>query len=245
MPTNRPTKRFLLPLDKRERRIVKAILDDQSDILGISNSDVIIRDVLSSHLPASEYARKHAESVYAGDKSLLGDLASVLHENVTGSRGTVAHRGYQPLVDFGLKLVRVKGLEEALDMGHVLARRFRNRFTEVVNLLESQSKTEENHGIKQKVIYGRALLVESDPDLFSRASASAFIMYATEGFECIGPWNPTCDYLADIFEILADLEIRLRENDVAGVHKDTATMRAEWVETLENTTDDWSEFPEN
>lgn len=245
MPTNRPTKRFLLPRDRRARRIVEAILDDQSDILGISNSDVIIRDVLSSHLPASKYARAHAESVYAGDRSLLGDLASVLHANVTGSRGAVAHQDYRPLVDFGLNLVRAKGFETALDTSHVLARHFRNRFSEVVERIELHSSEEEvwekTYVLQRKATYGRELLVEADPERFSRAPASAFIQYALEDFESLGPWNITCDYLADIFEILADLETRLQGDDAAWVPRDTAAMRVDWVETLANTTVGWGE----
>lgn len=243
MPTIRPTKRLLMPLNKRSKAIVEQIIDDQSELWGISNSDAIIKDVLDSHLPPEGFARDHAESVFAGDVTLLGDVASVLRANVTGSIGNVQHDDYRKLVEFGLEMVRHKHLETGLNTHHPEAHHAIFCFTDVVDNLEQILGQEEEatsrFDIQRKVSFGRNLLDEINPERFSRAPATAFIQYATEDFERIGKWNSTCAYLADIFSILDETARRCAEDGTFRVPCDTAEQRRKWVKVLSENTANW------
>lgn len=242
MPTIRPTKRLLMPLDARQRKMVTQIVDDQSELWGVSNSDAIIRDIIDSQLPEYEFPRCHAVAVYSGDSSILDDIASVLRDNVTGSIGDVKHSDYRQIVVFGLRLIEQKRLTTALSTTHADAHHFRNRFSDVVDCLEhiltERGGALEDYDLYRKVKYGRDLLIEADPKRFFRAPAQAFIQYALESFELIGKWNSTCAYLTDVFTILADVA----KQPGAGSYvppADTAALRAEWVQLLASTTADW------
>lgn len=242
MPTIRPTKRLLMPLDARLRKMVEQVMDDQSELWGISNSDAIIRDILNSQLPTQDFPRRHAEAVYSGDSSILDDIASVLRANVTGSIGKVAHPDYKRLVEFGLRVIEQKDLTTALDTNHVEAHHFRSRFGDVVDCLEhilaEKGGATENYDLYRKVTYGKDLLAEADPDRFSRAPALSIIQYALSDFEQVGSWNSTCAYLADVFSILADVANRRGAGSYIP-SADTAAQRAEWARLLESETADW------
>ena len=245
MPTVRSTKRLLLPKERRLKTVVERIIDDQSELWGLSNSDAIIRDILSSYLPEGEYARFHAEEVLAGEVSIMGDIARVLRHNVTGPTGDVAQTNYLPIVEFGLKMIRHKHLETAMDTLHPDAHHAVVCFKYIVDRLESTiAKTDDilaTFEVRRKVSFGRSLLEETDPERFSRAPATALIQYATKDFEQIGAWNNTCAYIADVLAILDDTAKRFTASDVCWVPPDTAALRCEWFKVLESTTAEWGE----
>lgn len=244
MPTIRPTKRLLLPTDKRQKRLIENIVNDQSTLWGVSNSDAIIRDILESELPQNPAARINAEMVYAGDMSLLSAVASILRQNVTGSVGHVKEPDYRPIPEFGLDLMQKKGLAMALDTRASVAHHFRSRFTDVVDYLEALSDPEDDiardYELVAKVKYGRDLLVEADPDRFDSAPAQGYVQFALESFELVGKRNDTCAYLADVFEILGKVEKELAKVPSAFVPPDDARDRSRWSDVLKNVTGSWT-----
>lgn len=223
--------------------LVEGIIDDQSALWGLSNSDAIIKDIINSQLPEGPFSRLHAERIYTGEATLLGDLADVLRWNVTGSVGDVREEGYRALLEFGLVLVRRKGLSMALDTRHCDSHHFRVRFGNVVDFLDhtlaERGGPVKNYELYRKVTFGRDLLVEADPGRFTSAPAQSYIQYAVEDFDTIGLRNDTCAYLADAFSILNDTAIRIAGNPYARITPDSAELRDEWVRTLTKVTQGW------
>lgn len=242
MPTIRKTKRLLLPINARERAVVERIIEDQSALLGLSASDAIIRDIKESYMPRGEFACHHTTRVMAGDATLLTSVAEVLGWNITGSFGAVAKPTYLPIVEFGLKLMRWKGLSTTLDLTHPLSHHFRERFSEAVGTLQDAAQKTpaslENYEVIKQAEYGTSLLDEADPTNFTTAPAQAYALFAIENFEIIGGLNCTCAYIADVFSILADTEVRRRDSS-ASPTPDTPALRREWSEVLEQTTSKW------
>lgn len=238
MPTIRPTKRLLLPTDKRQRAIIEAIVNDQSTLWGLSNSDAIIRDILDSHLPKNQISRSYAEDVFAGDTSILFSIGSVLRQNVTGSVGDVKDPDYRAILEFGLRLMQKKGLSTMLDTQASLAHHFRSRFSDAVDylnyLLESQDDAKRDYDKIRKVKYGRDLLVEADPSRFGTAPAQGYVQFALESFDQLGKRNDTCAYLADVFTILSEVESKLANDPTAYVRPDDASDRLGWAKMLDS-----------
>ena len=241
MPTNRPTKRLLMPLAIREKTIVETIIEDQSQLHGTSHSNTILRDVVDSQLPQGEFGRFHAARVFAGDCTLLGSLASVLQQNVTGSIGMAAHPDYKPLIEFGLSLINRKNLGTALSNHSAINHHLVSRFVDVVDELERHAEGVgdmlEKHGLTKKIAYGRDLVIELDPDRAAFAPASALVLFAIENFEEIGRLNSTCAYLSDAFRILAEVESGNWGNRITP--PDTPELRARWTRVLDVATNEW------
>lgn len=243
MPTNRPTKRLLLPIDERKKRLVESVINDQSELWRMSNSDAIIRDILDSRLPQNPIARTHLVMVYAGEASILSSIAGILRQNVTGSVGQVKEPDYRAIPEFGLWLMQKKGLSTNLDTRTSVAHHFRGRFSDVVGYLERLSVPREgstDYELVEKVKYGRDLLVEADPDRFDSAPAQGYVQFALESFDLLGKWNDTCAYLADVFEILGQVEKELAKVPGAYVPPDDANDRSKWSDVLKRVTGNWA-----
>lgn len=242
MPTNRPTKRLLMPLATRKRTIVETIIEDQSQLHGTSHSDTILRDVVDSQLPQGEFGRFHAARVYARDCTLLSSLATVLQQNITGSIGTVEHPEYKPLVEFGLSLISRKDLGTALSNQSPIIHHLVSRFSDAVDELERRAEGVEDalekHELDKKVAYGRDLALELNPDHAVFAPACAVVLFAIENFEEIGRLNSTCAYLCDAFQILAEVESGNWGNRITP--PDTPELRSRWTSILDSTTKEWS-----
>lgn len=242
MPTNRPTKRLLMPLAIRERTIAETIIEDQSQLHGTSHSDTILQDVVDSQLPQGEFGRFHAARVYARDCTLLSSLAAVLQQNITGSIGTVEHPEYKSLVEFGLSLISRKDLGTALSnqstMNHHLISRFSDAVDELERRAEGVEDALEKHELAKKVAYGRNLALELNPDYAAFAPACAVVLFAIENFEEIGRLNSTCAYLCDVFQILAEVESGNWGNRITP--PDTPELRSRWTSVLDSTTKEWS-----
>lgn len=220
-----------------------AIVSEQSELWGVSNSDAIIRDILDSRLPKGRVGRLQAEAVYAGDMSLLASVASILRQNVTGSAGDVREPDYRPILEFGLSLVQKKGLSLSLDSRSSALRHLRNRLESVVDhldhLLGPDRDPARNCDLIKRVEYGRFLLAGLDPGKFDDAKPQAYVQFALEDFSVLGGRCDTCDYLADVFDMLDAAERELADDPMAPVILDDAEDRSRWSEVLDAVTRDW------
>ncbi|VWL93842.1 Uncharacterised protein [Collinsella intestinalis] len=242
MPTIRPTKRLLMPVDERSKAILDTIIADQSRMRGVSHSDAILQDILDSQIPKTEFARFHVERVYADDCTVLGSISNVLRWNISGCVGTVYQTDYKPIIEFGLNLINRKGIAYRLDNNSTVNHHLRSRFEDTVEAYERATKEAEGTlswlDMHIKSDCGRNLLKELDPEVAPRASASELLLFALEDFETLGWLNCACAYMCDIFEVLDDID-----PESPGTHfismQDTPEDRAAWANVLGETTAGW------
>lgn len=242
MPTIRPTKRLLMPVDERSKAILDNIIADQSRMRGVSHSDAILQDVLDSQLPKTEFARFHSELVYADECSLLGSISSVLRWNVSGCIGTVHQPDYKPIVEFGLDLIYRRGIAYRLDNNSSVIHHLRSRFEETVEAYE-RATSEAEGTLDWREMYiksscGRKLLKELDPEVAPRAPASELLLFTVEDFERLGRLNCACAYMCDTFEALNEIDLESSGARFATTD-DTPEDRAEWANVLGETTAGW------
>lgn len=232
MPTIRPTKRLLLPTDGRERTVFEQVVADQSELAGCSTSDAIISDVLASALPGDGPARRHAESVFSGAATVLGDAASLLRENCTGPVGLVERRDYLCVLRYATEAIGDKGLSTALDNGHPLMSHAIECMGDAIEALSRGAGPEDPDAARWSR-HGRALLAEVDHERFSRGPAAALVKLAVDAFDRIGPLNCTCSYVADVLQVLDESEAAWRADGCLDVGRDSAATRLGWVDVLE------------
>ena len=230
MPTIRPTKRLLMPTDPRQKAIIEAVIDDQSELWGMSNSDAILRDILDSHLPTGDFARRHAESVFSNEESLLAGAASTLRDVIICC---VNRENAKDIVAFALELMNAKRLTSAIDTRHPSAHHMRGRFAAVVEMLKLRVQSldaVDGYDLRRLAAYGDDLLVESDPDRYASAPAFAMVKYYLDLPGDISKSDDAISYVADAVQIVADAEAS--PSNGAATPPDNARFRERWCEVL-------------